>query len=392
MTAPRVELRGVGHAYGGRVVLAGVDRVLEPGRSLGLLGPNGSGKSTLLRCIAGLLRPRAGSVLVDGQESCELPPAERARVAYAGHRPLLWGGLSARENLVLSAGLYGLGGGGCGGGAGSWPASRRRRSGRPRRSRRASASASRWPARCCPSPQLLVLDEPHSGLDEASSARLDALLADARGRVTIVLATHERVASRAALRRAPAPRGAALSAPVVPVRARREPARAHRRRARAPRAAARARDGAVRRRGAGRAALRRRHRPPAGRAHRRLALGHAAAGDAAGRGARVQRRARRGAARRARARADPAHGDLGGQGDRDRRAARADGGRRRAALVPVPARRRPGAARSARCCSRWSRATSGSRRSARSWRPSPPRCADARSWSRCSSCRRPCRC
>ena len=109
VTAPRVELRGVGHAYGGRVVLSGVDRVLEPGRALGLLGPNGSGKSTLLRCIAGLLRPRAGTVLVDGRESCELPPAERARVAYAGHRPLLWGGLSARENLLLCAGLYGLG-------------------------------------------------------------------------------------------------------------------------------------------------------------------------------------------------------------------------------------------------------------------------------------------
>ena len=108
MTAPRLELRGVGHAYGGRVVLAGIDYVLEPGRALALLGPNGSGKSTLLRCIAGLLRPRAGSVLVDGRESCELAPAERARVAYAGHRPLLWGGLSARENLVLCAGLYGL--------------------------------------------------------------------------------------------------------------------------------------------------------------------------------------------------------------------------------------------------------------------------------------------
>ena len=43
-----------------------------------------------------------------------------------------------------------------------------------------------------PSPSLLVLDEPHSGLDEASSARLDALLAAARGQVTIALATHER--------------------------------------------------------------------------------------------------------------------------------------------------------------------------------------------------------
>jgi heme ABC exporter ATP-binding subunit CcmA len=191
VTAPRVELRGVGHAYGGRVVLSGVDRVLEPGRALGLLGPNGSGKSTLLRCIAGLLRPRAGSVLVDGSESCELAPAERARVAYAGHRPLLWGGLSARENLLLCAGLYGLG-----------PESAERAletadlaeaAERPaaalsqgQRQRLALARA------LLPEPSLLVLDEPHSGLDEASGHRLDALLSASRGDVTIVLATHER--------------------------------------------------------------------------------------------------------------------------------------------------------------------------------------------------------
>jgi heme ABC exporter ATP-binding subunit CcmA len=196
VTAPRVELRGLGHAYGGRVVLAGVDRVLEPGRSLGLLGPNGSGKSTLLRCVAGLLRPRAGSVLVDGQESCELPPAERARVAYAGHRPLLWGGLSARENLVLSAGLYGLGPEAADAAlelAGLAEAAERPAAAlsQGQRQRLALARA------LLPAPSLLVLDEPHSGLDEASGARLDALLAEARGQVTIVLATHER--SRAEL-------------------------------------------------------------------------------------------------------------------------------------------------------------------------------------------------
>jgi heme ABC exporter ATP-binding subunit CcmA len=196
VTAPRVELHGVGHAYGGRVVLVGIDRVLEPGRSLGLLGPNGSGKSTLLRCVAGLLRPRAGSVLVDGQESCELSPAQRARVAYAGHRPLLWGGLSARENLVLSAGLYGLGAETAEAAlelAGLAEAAERPAAAlsQGQRQRLALARA------LLPSPELLVLDEPHSGLDEASSARLDDLLADARGRVTIVLATHER--SRAEL-------------------------------------------------------------------------------------------------------------------------------------------------------------------------------------------------
>ena len=79
MTAPRLELRGVGHAYGGRVVLAGIDCVLEPGRSLALLGPNGSGKSTLLRCIAGLLRPRAGTCSsTAGRAASSRPPSALA--------------------------------------------------------------------------------------------------------------------------------------------------------------------------------------------------------------------------------------------------------------------------------------------------------------------------
>ena len=191
MTPPRLELRGVGHAYGTRVVLAGVERVLEPGRALGLLGPNGSGKSTLLRCIAGLLRPRAGHVLVDGQESCELEPAERARVAYAGHRPLLWGGLSARENLMLCAGLYGL--------EEAAAATALAAAGLEDQAGTAAAALSQGQRQrlalaraLLPAPALLVLDEPHSGLDEASSARLDAVLEGLRGNVTLILATHER--------------------------------------------------------------------------------------------------------------------------------------------------------------------------------------------------------
>ncbi|HEY3612705.1 MAG TPA: heme ABC exporter ATP-binding protein CcmA [Gaiellales bacterium] len=191
MTAPRLELRGVGHAYGGRVVLAGVDYTLAPGRVLGLLGPNGSGKSTLLRCIAGLLRPRAGEVLVDGRVSVELPPAERARVAYAGHRPLLWGGLSARENLVLCAGLYGLPAGLADEAlaAADLVAQAERPAAALSQGQRQRLALARA---LLPSPALLVLDEPHSGLDEASVARLDALLQSARGNLTLVLATHER--------------------------------------------------------------------------------------------------------------------------------------------------------------------------------------------------------
>ncbi len=184
-------------------------------------------------------------MLVDGRESCELPPAERARIAYAGHRPLLWGGLSARENLVLCAGLYGL------------AAERAERAlesaDLAEAAERPAASLSQGQRQrlalaraLLPEPGLLVLDEPHSGLDEASGMRLDAQLTAARGSITIVLATHERMRAERLCDELHAARGAALSSDRVLVRARRHPARAHRRRARAPRAAARARDGPVR--------------------------------------------------------------------------------------------------------------------------------------------------
>ena len=147
MTAPRLELRGVGHAYGGRVVIAGVDYVLEPGRSLGLLGPNGSGKSTLLRCIAGLQRPRAGHVLVDGEECCELPPAD-ARAGRLRRPPPAALGRAERTREPRACAPVSTACAETPSARSRQPISPRRRSGRPRRSRRASASGSRSPGRC----------------------------------------------------------------------------------------------------------------------------------------------------------------------------------------------------------------------------------------------------
>jgi heme exporter protein A len=103
-----VELRGVGRAYGERVVLRDVSVELEAGRTLVVFGPNGAGKSTLLRILATLLRPHAGTARVLG---CELPGegwSARGRLGFLGHDPLLYAELTARENLRYFARLYGV--------------------------------------------------------------------------------------------------------------------------------------------------------------------------------------------------------------------------------------------------------------------------------------------
>ena len=66
--APLLEIDGVGHAFGERVVLRDVHLRVEAGASLALFGPNGAGKSTLLRAVAGLLRPLRGEVRIDGDD------------------------------------------------------------------------------------------------------------------------------------------------------------------------------------------------------------------------------------------------------------------------------------------------------------------------------------
>ena len=74
--------RSLSAGYGARAVLHDVDLTLEPGRLVALVGPNGAGKSTLLRALAGLVRPTAGAVTLDGSDVTTLSrPALAARIA-----------------------------------------------------------------------------------------------------------------------------------------------------------------------------------------------------------------------------------------------------------------------------------------------------------------------
>lgn len=102
-----VELRGLGRAYGERVVLRDLTVTVPDGATLVVFGPNGAGKSTLLRVLATLLRPHAGEARVLGRALPGEAWAVRGEIGLLGHDPLLYRDLTARENLRYFARLYG---------------------------------------------------------------------------------------------------------------------------------------------------------------------------------------------------------------------------------------------------------------------------------------------
>ena len=175
--------RGVERRYGERVAVAGVDVDVETGGFLLVTGPNGSGKSTLLALFAGLLVPTAGSLEVR---------AARHEIGYLAHEPLVYRELTALENLELYGRLYRV-------------PERRERIGmllerfdlwetRHERVAALSRGMAQRLALCrtlLHDPGLVLLDEPHAGLDTAGVALVDGELASLSSRATTVLATHD---------------------------------------------------------------------------------------------------------------------------------------------------------------------------------------------------------
>ena len=181
--------RGVEKRYGRKRVLRGVDIAVPHGGFAVVTGPNGSGKTTLLRLLAGLAQPTRGDLLVD---------ADRSRIGYLAHEPLVYRELTAVENLELYGRLYRV-------------HERRERVGmllerftlwdaRNERVSTYSRGMTQRLALCralLHDPDLLVLDEPFSALDEGGASLLDRELESLAGRRTVVLTTHDpgRVAS-----------------------------------------------------------------------------------------------------------------------------------------------------------------------------------------------------
>jgi ABC-2 type transport system ATP-binding protein len=94
--------------YGGFTAVDGVSLSVASGQIHGFLGPNGAGKTTTIRMIAGLLKPTAGRVIVNGHDLAAEPELAKASLGFIPDRPFIYEKLTAGEFLRFHAGLYGL--------------------------------------------------------------------------------------------------------------------------------------------------------------------------------------------------------------------------------------------------------------------------------------------
>lgn len=187
-----VQTKGLSKVYGPTRALTSVDLRFARGQVTSVEGPNGSGKSTLLSLLGMLARPSRGDIWF-GDRHVGRSPSLRASVGVLAHAPMIYPDLNAHENLRLFAQLYGRPHGRTDLAAlaerfalGSWSERPARTYSRGQLQRVALARA------VLHGPQLLLLDEPSTGLDVASVERLVSAVQVERARgAIIVLVTHD---------------------------------------------------------------------------------------------------------------------------------------------------------------------------------------------------------
>jgi heme exporter protein A len=188
-----IEVHKLIKRFGLKPVLRGLNFHADPGEFVAILGPNGAGKTTFLRILASLSRPTLGEVRVAGFKLPDQAAAVRRRLGVVTHLPLLYGDLTAEENMRFYARLYGV-----------EPEDRRVREvldlvGLASRRRDLVRTFSRGMQQrlaigraVLHDPEVILFDEPHTGLDQDACAMLDGVLHQvaAQGR-TIVMTSHD---------------------------------------------------------------------------------------------------------------------------------------------------------------------------------------------------------
>lgn len=188
---PALRVAGIEKRFGARRVLKSIDFELPQGASLVIFGPNGAGKTTLLRILSTLDRPSKGSCEALGFSYKEEIEQVRGRIGFITHNPMLYLDLTARENLVLFARLYGV----------DDPGKRademlslvelkHRANDKVRGFSRGMTQRIAIARAFINDPRIVFLDEPYSGLDLHAAGIVDRMLADSRRRCTLVTVNH----------------------------------------------------------------------------------------------------------------------------------------------------------------------------------------------------------
>ena len=188
-----IKVRSLVKRFGLKTVIRGLDFHVEAGEFVALMGPNGAGKTTFLRILATLSRPTSGEVQIAGFRLPAQAGSLRRHLGVVTHLPLLYGDLSAEENLLFYAKMYAI----------------------PNMNSRISEVLELVGLSTCHhdlvrtfsrgmqqrlaigravlhDPEVMLFDEPHTGLDQDASAMLDQLLTEvaAQGR-TVVMTSHD---------------------------------------------------------------------------------------------------------------------------------------------------------------------------------------------------------
>ena len=188
-----IKLEGLVKRYGMNLVLRGVDLQVNAGEFVTLVGSNGAGKSTLMRIVATLLQPTAGKVEIGGWPLPKQASRVRRHIGLVSHYSLLYGDMNAAENLAFYARLYRLKD------AEERVMTALRKVGLYARQRDAVSTFSRGMVQrltiaraTLHEPDILLLDEPYTGLDQDASRLLDDLLREEHenGR-SILMITHD---------------------------------------------------------------------------------------------------------------------------------------------------------------------------------------------------------
>jgi heme exporter protein A len=189
-----LKVSGLTRAFGEHYALIELNATFKGGEVCALLGPNGAGKSTLMNLLSTLMSPSEGELWLDGRPLSELgAQALRARVGFVGHHTMIYGALSAYENLLFFAQLYQLG----------TPAQQRElalsaleRVGLSEAAHRTASGFSRGMAQrlslaraLLPNPAVLLLDEPFTGLDQEGIASASRLILEHKARGAVVIAS-----------------------------------------------------------------------------------------------------------------------------------------------------------------------------------------------------------